>query len=91
MQVTLNTIDDVLVYSSNKINLKACLHKSHHAMALEKSLYSIRPQHVISSLDEKPTWSPTWQVWMMLAKIVGIFLGWLLNVGIAEVEVGIWV
>ena len=32
------------------------------------------------AMDEKSTWNPTWQVWIMLAGMQGIFSGWLLKV-----------
>ena len=34
---------------------------------------SFGPQPITFSVDEKSTWNPTWQVWIMLAGIVRNF------------------
>ena len=33
------------------------------------------PLFITSLLDENQTWNPTWQVWIMLVRIIGGFFG----------------
>jgi hypothetical protein len=35
--------------------------------------FSVGPQPITSSKDEKSTLNPAWQVWMMLVEIVGSY------------------
>ena len=43
------------------------------AWGLHEGYFKLQP--ITFSMNEKTTWNPTWQVWIMLAGIVGDFLG----------------
>ena len=46
---------------------------------------SFGPQPITSSMDENPTWNPTWQVWIILVGIVRVFFGTILESRHAEI------